>query len=369
MTKIIGLIKKEVFLSILLLLTVILAVFYPYKIKNYPLFVDWQTITALTGLLIITAGIKESGFFDYISRNMLKKLKNEKSLATFLIFISIFLSAFLTNDITLFIVIPLTLGMQNLIKNDISKLIIFEAISVNVGSALTPIGNPQNLFLWHKWDISFVMFIYKMIPLVAILIVILLVFTWLVFPARKIKFSKKFKNAERPNKILFVSSLTILIIYLISLEIKIAYIALPILFILYLLFYRNVLFKTDWILLLTFIIIFIDFRIVSTIPIIIKYIQMLNLQHSGNVFLFSALTSQLISNVPASVFVSKFSSNWLAITYGVNVAGNGLAIGSLANIIALRMVKTKKIWIDFHKYSVFYFLVTGIIIYILFFIL
>ena len=71
----------------------------------------------------------------------------------FLILFSVLLSTFLTNDVTLFIVIPLTVGIQNLVKNDISKLIVFEAISVNVGSALTPIGNPQNLFLWYKWNI------------------------------------------------------------------------------------------------------------------------------------------------------------------------------------------------------------------------
>jgi Na+/H+ antiporter NhaD/arsenite permease-like protein len=87
------------------------------------------------------------------------------------------------------------------------------------------------------------------------------------------------------------------------------------------------------------------------------------------VFLFSGLISQFISNVPASVFVSKFSDNWFAITYGVNVGGNGLVFGSLANIIAMRLAKNKQIWLSYHKYSIPYFLITGGIIYVLFFIL
>ncbi|MBW9221629.1 hypothetical protein KKP97_01070 [Methanothermococcus sp. SCGC AD-155-C09] len=72
--------------------------------------------------------------------------------------------------------------MQNLLKNDLSKLIIFEAISTNVGSTLTPIGNPQNLFLWQKWNISFMAFIIKTSPLVVLLFAILLIFAWIVFP-------------------------------------------------------------------------------------------------------------------------------------------------------------------------------------------
>lgn len=127
--------------------------------------------------------------------------------------------------------------------------------------------------------------------------------------------------------------------------------------------------KVDWLLLLLFIVIFIDFHVISTIPVVSESVNALNLNSAGNVFLLSAFTSQLFSNVPASVLVSAFSHNWFAIIYGVNIGGNGLAIGSLANIIALRMVKSKKIWIDFHKYSIPYLLITGGIVYILFFVL
>ena len=362
-------VKKEPFLTVFSILSIVLIILYPAKIIDYPSFVDWNTIITLTGLLIITTGLKESGYFSSFSEKVLNKIKNEKILALFLILLSVLLSTFLTNDMALFVVIPLTISMQHFIKNDISKLVIFEAISVNVGSALTPIGNPQNLFLWHKWNISFGTFIVKMLPLVAIILAALLIFAWVVFPNKKINFFEKIENDKTPKKGLFIFSIAMLTAYLISLNIKEALIVLPIIFILYLIFYKKVLLKTDWILLLTFIIIFIDFHVISTIPVIIKYMHTLNLNPSGNVFLLSAITSQLISNVPASVFVSKFSNNRFAITYGVNIGGNGLIIGSLANIIALRMIKTKKIWLDFHKYSIVYFLITGGIIYVLFFIL
>ncbi|HEC77022.1 MAG TPA: citrate transporter [Thermoplasmatales archaeon] len=366
MIRLINYLKKEIILFGFLLLLVVLAGLYPSKIINYPSFVDWNTIIALTGLLIITTGLKESGYFNVLSGFLLKKFKTESSLSIYFILLSLLLSTFLTNDVSLFIVIPLTLSIHSIVKNDISKLVILEVISVNVGSALTPIGNPQNIFLWHMWDIPFTTFIIEMLPLLIVSLAILLIFAWIIFPAREIKLSKRIINNTTPNKTLFVFSVMVLMVYVIFLEIKWTYLLLVI-FIFYLLFYRTILLKTDWLLLFLFVVIFIDFHIISTITIISKSVSILNLHSANNVFLFTALISQLISNVPASVLVSKFSHNWFAITYGVNIGGNGLVIGSLANIIALRLTKSKKIWLDFHKYSIPYFIISGILTYVLFF--
>jgi len=365
--KVIEFIKGEVILFTFLILLIVLTILYPNEIINYPHFVNWITIMALTGLLIITTGLKESGYFYVFSRRILNRLKSERSLSIFLILLSALLSTFLTNDITLFIVVPLTLSMQNLLKNDLSKLIIFEAISTNVGSTLTPIGNPQNLFLWQKWNISFIDFIIKTTPLVVLLFTILLIFAWVIFPNKKIKFSESNKNNIPNKKNLFNLSLIMLIIYLIFLELKLVYLILPIIFICYILFYSEILLKVDWLLLVMFIIIFIDFQVIATIPIVLEAINALNLHSSGNVFLLSALTSQLISNVPSTVLISKFSNDYIAITYGVNVGGNGLVISSLANIIALRMLKDKKIWLKFHRYSIPYFLAAVVLTYFIFF--
>ena len=368
MGDVIEFIKKEIVLFVFLFLFIILSVLHPYEIASYPSFVDWKTIITLTGLLIITTGLKESNFFVVFSKKLLMRLKTEKSLSLFMILLSALLSTFLTNDITLFIVVPLTISMQNIVKNDISKLVIFEAISVNVGSALTPIGNPQNIFLWHRWGISFITFIVKMLPLVTLLLGTLLIFARFVFPEKELKILER-SNDIKHDKVLFTVSIALLIIYVLSIETGYSEVVLPLIFAIFLIFYRRVLLKVDWLLLLLFAIIFVDFHIIASVSIISKSVNTINLHSAGNVFLFSVLTSQLFSNVPASVFVSKFTHNWTAITYGVNVGGNGLATASLANIIALRMMKSKKIWIKFHRYSIPYFLITGWIVYAFFYVL
>ena len=368
MKKLVRFLKEESFLALLLVLLGVFSLLHPSEIPNYIHFVHWATIVALSGLLIITTGLKESGYFSVLSKWILNRAGNERRLAIFLIFLSAFLSTFLTNDITLFVIVPLTIAMKDQIENEVTKLIIFEVISVNVGSSLTPIGNPQNLFLWHKWGISFIEFIVEMIPLVLLLFSILLIFAFLLFPQKGLMVIKQ-KNRPQLRRDLFYFSLVCLIAYLISLDMKKTYLAFLTVLIFYFFLFKDVLLKADWALLLIFITIFIDFHFISTVPLIRNYILKLNLESSKNIFLLSLISSQLISNVPASVFVSKFSNNWFSIAYGVNVGGNGLIIGSLANIIALRIAKDinpKRIWIDFHIYSIPYLLVTGAVVYLKF---
>ncbi len=360
-----GFVKREFIVVVFLTLLVLLTAFFPVNLSEFPAMVDWDTIRLLTGLLILATGIKESGYFDIISRNMLKKIGNERTLAVFLIFFSVILSTFLTNDIALFIVVPITLSLRNLIKIDISKLIIFEAIAVNAGSALSPIGNPQNIFLWQKWGVTFMNFIIEMIPPVIIFLTSLLLFIYVIFPARKIRYSENHDMKPAMNKTLLWISATMMIVFLLSVEVQRETEILLLIVFAYLILYRKVLKKTDWLLLFLFILVFIDFHIISTLPAVSRAVSILKPDNAGDVFLFSGIVSQFISNVPASVFVSKFSSEWQAIAYGVNTGGNGLVIGSLANIIALRMYGTGKIWIDFHKYSIPFFLLTASAVYFL----
>ena len=353
-----------VFLFFLFLLS-ILSIIYPNYLKNYHQFVDWNTVAVLTGLLIITTAIKESSFFIKTAKRIIDKINNERNLALTLIILSAILSMFLTNDIALFIVVPLTLAFKTYLKNDLEKLIIFEAISVNVGSTLSPIGNPQNLFLWHQWNISFLAFVIKMIPLFVLLFFVLIVFGVIVFKPLKLSLRIP-QNKTELNKVLFYVSILILVLFVLTVEFGLLNYALLIVFVFYLTFFKRILKKVDWLLIFLIIIMFIDFQIISKISVVSNFINQFNLNSSKTIFTLSLFSSQIISNVPASIFISKFSHNLLAIAYGVNVGGNGLVIGSLANIIALTFINKKKAWFNFHKYSLPYIIITGSLVYVFF---
>ncbi|VAX15310.1 Inner membrane protein YbiR [hydrothermal vent metagenome] len=357
--------NNYIFLPFLILL-MFSAFIYPSQIKNYFEFIDWRTITVLISLLITTTAIKESSFFIKTTERLIYKIDSEKKLALTLIILSSILSMFFTNDIALFIVVPLTLTFQTYLQNNLQKLIIFEAISVNVGASLTPIGSPQNLFLWHQWNISFVSFVGKMLPLFSLLFILLILFSLIIFPSRKLSI-KEFDRGTVLNKKLFYISIPLLLLCVISVELSFSFFAMLVIFFIYLFFFKEILLKVDWLLILLFIIMFIDFHIVSQIPFVSSFITQFDLNNPGSIFTLSLFSAQMISNVPASIFMSKFSHDWFAIAYGVNVGANGFIIGSLANIIALRFINTKKIWIDFHKYSIPYFAVTAVLAYIIFF--
>ncbi len=343
-------------------LLVVLAALYPHFIVQYPKFINWQTIATITGLIIVTTGIEQSALLDGFTIYMVNRSKNELFLAMRLVLLTLVLSAFVTNDISLFIVIPITLRIQKFIKNDIKKIIVFEAIAANVGSALTPIGNPQNIYLFHVWHIGVWEFIVSMLPVFAVLISVIFVFVLFAFGKSPLHLSEE--NTERRNKNtpLFLTSFIFIALYFLLMSRAVyIYILLLLIIFVYLIFFRDVFKDSDFMLILLFCLMFIDFNVISRIPIIKSAVYALNLKNTKTLFLFSAFMSQIMSNVPASVFVSAYSSNYRIIAYGVNVGGNGLIIGSLANIIAMRLSK-KNIFGEFHKYSVPFLVITAIIV-------
>jgi len=359
-------ISKNFILLPFLFILAFLCVLYPDEIIGYPDFVDWQTIAALAGLLVVVTAIKESAYFSIIAERTLEKVNSERKIALFLVLLSCILSSFLTNDVALFIVIPLTLGFQAFMEYDIGKLIIFEAIAVNVGSALTPIGNPQNLFLWHQWGVTFLDFIIKMIPLFILLFISLIIFVLIEFPHKKLH-TRIMENDAEFNKKLFFLSISLLIGYAIMMQLGLTYYALSAILFIYLILFRNILQKVDWMLILIFITMFIDFHLISRTGAVSNFVNSFSLGSSSTIFSLSIFFSQVTSNVPASILMSKFSHNWFSIAYGVNVGGNGIAVASLANLIALRFAGGTKIWVDFHKYSLLYLIITGGLAYLVFF--
>jgi Na+/H+ antiporter NhaD/arsenite permease-like protein len=363
--KIRNFLRQEYVLFLLLVLFIILTALLPGYISDYHRFIDWKTITTLLALIIVATGIKESGYFDFFARKILAKIYDERTLAIFLVSLSAGLSTFLTNDITLFIVVPLTACMQKALKNDLVKTVIFEAIAVNVGSTLTPIGNPQNIFIWNNWGISFAGFILKMAPLVALMASAMYIAVFIVFKPHKLHFNAQ-AGITILKKRLGILSFGLMAAFLIALQFKAAVFTLPFIALVYLIFNRKVLFDVDWLLIATFILMFIDFALLAKLRPLSAFAGSIDMSKSRNVFAGSALLSQFISNVPASIFISKFSVNWQAMAYGADVAGNGTIIGSLANIIALRLLKPKSpfVWVEFHKYSVPFFLVTAGIVWL-----
>ncbi|WP_457755820.1 SLC13 family permease [Thermodesulfatator indicus] len=345
-------------------MALILIALSKFPLTEIPTLVDWKTILSLSGLILITTAIKESGAFYYFSYFIASNIRNERILSLFFVVFTAFIATFLTNDISLFIVVPITLTLQDILQKKLAKLVIFEIIAANVGSTLTPIGNPQNLFLWHQWEISFLTFIEIMFPLFLLLLILLVLFVFFLIPSEKISKMSKVKISFFKKD--FVVAMFFFVLFLCFLEFdQINFLIFLIL--IFALFFRKILFKCDWGLIFLFILIFINIKLIFYLKFLNIFFNNLLIKSSKYVFITSALASQIFSNVPAAIFLVNYSTNLKAIAYGVNVAGNGLVFASLANLIGLRLYSKRDIYLLFHLYSIPYFLISFILSLIIFF--
>ncbi|MBU9822516.1 anion permease [Rahnella sp. BCC 1045] len=350
---------RDRFLHLLVLLGVALTLFQTEKIMQFPLFVDWDTIITLLGLLMLTKGVEVSGYFDFVGRKMINAIDNERRLALFLVMAAAVLSTFMTNDVALFIVIPLTITLKKLTSLPVTRLIIFEALAVNAGSLLTPIGNPQNILLWNKSGQSFLHFIGQMAPLALVTLVALLIVTGFCFPSRSLK--KTANNQGYPfQKRLLASCGVLYVVFIACVDLGLALYGLLAVILCFLLLARKVLLRIDWPLILVFIVMFIDVRLIVGLDVLQPVFARINGLPDYGHYLLSIGLSQVISNVPATILMINYLPSGPLLAYAVNAGGFGLAMGSLANLIALRMANDRKIWLKFHFYSFPFLLFSGL---------
>jgi Na+/H+ antiporter NhaD/arsenite permease-like protein len=342
--------RQDRLLMILVLLCLGLSLLHPGEVASYPQRVDWPTIAALAGLLLLTTGLEECGFLQRSAFELVTRMHTERQLALFLVLASALLASVLTNDIALFIVVPLTLGLRGMATLPTSRLVIFEALAVNAGSVLTPLGNPQNLFLWHRSGVEFHAFVAAMLPLALILLAVLLLFTIQAFAPVRIE---THEDVEAPalNRRLLATSLALYPAFVVLLDLHRPLWALALVVGVFLVGARRVLRQVDWALIAVFVLMFIDLRLIAELEPVRRLVEAVGLDYPLTLYALGVLSSQLISNVPAAILLAEHSANWRVIAWAVDVGGFGFLVGSLANLIALRLLGDRSAWWRFHLYS------------------
>ncbi|MDU1267534.1 MAG: SLC13 family permease [Escherichia coli] len=298
------------FFQLLILVGIGLSFFVPFAPKSWPAAIDWHTIITLSGLMLLTKGVELSGYFDVLGRKMVRRFATERRLAMFMVLAAALLSTFLTNDVALFIVVPLTITLKRLCEIPVNRLIIFEALAVNAGSLLTPIGNPQNILIWGRSGLSFAGFIAQMAPLAG---------------AMMLTTALEFKQ-ELWGLVIVAAGFALLA--------------------------RRVVLSVDWTLLLVFMAMFIDVHLLTQLPALQGVLGNVSHLSEPGLWLTAIGLSQVISNVPSTILLLNYVPPSLLLVWAVNVGGFGLLPGSLANLIALRMANDRRIWWRFHLYSI-----------------
>jgi Na+/H+ antiporter NhaD/arsenite permease-like protein len=324
--------------------------------------VDGHTVGALAALMILSRGLEASGALGRLADTLLRRAGSPRGLAATLVLLSAGLAAVLTNDVALFIVVPLTVGLRSRLPGLVGRLVIFEALAVNAGSAASPVGNPQNLFLWNASGQGFVGFTLAMLPLGVALVGLLLALVPLGFP-RSWPAAGHPVEAGPPAEARHLSEgeptldrrlvgwvLPMYPVVLIMVELGQAVPAALLVGALFLAWKRPVLAGVDWPLLGVFALFFVNVGLLASLPWVAGGVERL-LQLPGGAYTAGILVSQGISNVPAALLLEGFTGDWALLAWGVSVGGFGLALGSLANLIALRLAREPGSWLAFHRWS------------------
>ncbi|WP_107310809.1 SLC13 family permease [Burkholderia metallica] len=346
-----GWLAQEPVLSVLALGLILLQWLRPQPFFVLADRVDWQTVATLAGLLMLTKALELSGCLMWLAHRIVHHVHSERGLAMLLVGFAAVLSMWLTNDVALFVVVPLMVSLRALTPLPFRRLVIVVALAVNAGSVATPLGNPQNLFLWQLSGVSFGRFVVTLGPLAIALMALLLVVTACMFRAKPLDLS----GDAAAVPVQRVHALIAAVLFAAFVLLADAHHPLPGLVgvaVVLLAVKRDAVLKIDWLLLLIFVLMFVVLRSAAALPVIHDAIAHASLDSPLRVFAAGAVLSQGISNVPAAILLSEFTHDWRALAFGVSVGGFGFAIGSLANLIAVRLAKEPRMWLPFHLVSI-----------------
>lgn len=302
-------------------------------------YLDYCNVTVLIqlfALMTAVTGLRSIGVFDSATGYILKKTGNVRRLGLVLTLICLFSSMLVTNDVALLTFVPLTLLIFREIPDEKSRIltIVLETAAANLGSMMTPVGNPQNLFLYDEYGLTAWTFLETMLPAGAISLVCLVLLTFLL-PKKSCEYRET--SREPVSKKHLIAYTVLFALCLLSVfRIVPDYCCLIAAVLAALIFDRALLLKVDYVLLATFVCFFVFVGNIARIDAVSGSLSEIL---SGREMLVSAALSQVISNVPAAVMLAGFTENGTALLLGVNLGGLGTLIASLASLISFQFYR------------------------------
>jgi Na+/H+ antiporter NhaD/arsenite permease-like protein len=295
-----GFFKDEIIFSVSAILAILSCFLVPPN-AGYLGYINWDTILLLFVIMVGVEILRNLSIFEILVYRLLVGVRNVRGLVMFLVFTCFFSSIFITNDVSLIIFVPFSiLALRKVDRTDLIILTVcLQTIAANVGCMVLPIGAPHNIVLYTVSRIPFESFFLILLPYIAVSVIFLLVSSLFI--------EKSDIDLPKMGEIKFERRG----------------------------FFKRVIFGVDYWLLLTFIALFILIGNLESIPYLNS---MFTRWIVGNEVFCGILASQVISNVPAAMLLSGFSTNYEAIIIGINIGGFGTLIASMANVISYKIL-------------------------------
>ena len=340
MNKLLQFLKNDIVLALSCLLALVSVCVVPPN-QAYLGYIDFRTLALLFSLMAIMAGLNRLGIFKLLAAWLLGRVQTVRGLLLTFILLCYFSSMIITNDVALLTFVPFTIVTLKLAGE--SKRLIYtvtlETAAANLGSMLTPIGNPQNLYLFSSYDMSVDDFFLTIDPYATLSLVLLLLAALL---APNTPLTVKQEKLPRPKErwLLFLYGGLFALALCCIFRLLPPYVLLPIVLISLLLVDRATLKGVDYALLLTFSFLFIFIGNLGQLPDIAEFLRR---TVTGHEVTMAVLASQVFSNVPAAILLSGFTDNASALLVGVNLGGLGTLIASMASLISLKLIQKEDV--------------------------
>lgn len=339
MKKIIEYLKRETVLCVATFLALV-SMFFVKPDRGYADYLDARVLALLFCLMTVMEGFKKTGLFEQMANSLLKKVKTFRQLMIVLVGLCFFSSMWITNDVALLTFVPFTILVLRMaqMEQQMIAVVTMETIAANLGSMATPVGNPQNLYLYSVSGMSLGEFIKVMGPL-SVLSLMMILAGCLAKKNEKLQIQvvPQIKKEKKTGE-----NLLLLGLFLVSLLSVLRILSWPALLGITLLacvllyatgkeeFLPG---KVDYGLLLTFVAFFIFIGNMGRIDWVKEVLEKVL---AGNELFLGFAGSQVISNVPAAILLSGFTKNYAALLQGVNIGGLGTMIASLASLISYK---------------------------------
>ena len=322
--------KQETVLCVALALAAVSSLFQRPKLE----YIDFAVLSILLSLMLVVAGLKSVSFLDWTARELLKRCASWRSVVLALVGVTYVSSMFVTNDVALITFVPLALIIGRALKRDVARVIILQTLAANLGSMVTPPGNPQNLFLYAHYHYTAASF-FAVMAVPGLLSIIYL--GLLIWRGRNEALTLELPQQAKPafwQTVLLLALLALNIAAVLhwvdktlALGITVAYVLLK---------QRRLLLEVDYSLLVTFVGFFIFIGNISHTSLAL-YLKQSLLGTAAGTYVAGVLASQFISNVPAAMLLAGLTTEADALLLGVNIGGLGTLIASMASVISYKL--------------------------------
>ena len=331
MKKIIEYLKGEIVLLVALAAALLSMVIVPPD-AAYAGYVDTHVLMLLFALMAVVAGLKRCGLMDCICRMLVSRAGSVRMLGTALSMACFFSAMLVTNDVALITFVPLTTALLSAFPGQLMLAVSIETIAANLGSMATPIGNPQNLYLYAHYAMPMGQFLRAVGPLTLVSLVLVLL-ACLLLSSDRIQAAHA-QAGPIDKKALALHGVQFAVCLFSVLGALPHWVSFAFVLATMLAFYRKLLLQVDYALLMTFVCFFV---FVGNLGRVDAVSSLLGSVIAGRELEVGILASQVISNVPAALMLSGFTQDAMALMRGVDLGGLGTLVASLASLISFKL--------------------------------